>query len=74
MVAPSSMQPFTPEDRAAISAAITRAEQKTSGEIVVVAAIASDGYRSFGLLWAALLSLAVPIPHVFATKRPVQYN
>ena len=67
------MQPFTPEDRAAISEAITRAEQKTSGEIVVVAAIASDGYRSFGLLWAALLALAVPIPLVFASKWPVQY-
>lgn len=67
------MQPFTPEDRASISQAITRAEQKTSGEIVVVAAIASDGYRSFGLLWAALLALAVPIPFVFFTKWPVQY-
>ena len=67
------MQPFTQEDRAAISAAIVRAEQKTTGEIVVVAAIASDGYRSFGVLWAALLALAVPIPLVFFTKWPVQY-
>jgi putative membrane protein len=67
------MQPFTAEDRAAISAAIARAEQKTSGEIVVVAAIASDGYRSFGLLWAALLALAVPAPFVFFTKWAVQY-
>jgi putative membrane protein len=67
------MQPFSAEDRAAISAAIARAEQKTSGEIVVVAAIASDGYRSFGLLWAALLALAVPAPFVFFTKWAVQY-
>jgi uncharacterized membrane protein len=73
MVGPSPVQPFAPEDRAAISAAISRAEQKTSGEIVVVAAIASDGYRSFGILWAALLALAVPIPLIFATKWPVQY-
>ena len=41
-------QPFTQEDQAAISEAITLAEQRTSGEIVVVAAVASDGYRSFG--------------------------
>jgi putative membrane protein len=66
-------QPFTEEDRAAIAATITRAEEKTSGEIVVVAAIASDGYRSFGVLWAALIALAVPIPPIFATKWPVQY-
>jgi putative membrane protein len=66
-------QPFTEEDRAAIAAAITRAEEKTSGEIVVVAAVASDGYRSFGVLWAALIALAVPIPLIFATKWPVQY-
>jgi putative membrane protein len=67
------VQPFTPEDQAAISEAITRAEETTSGEIVVVAAIASDGYRSFGVLWAALIALAVPLPLIFATKWPVQY-
>jgi len=66
-------QPFTQEDQAAISEAITRAEATTSGEIVVVAAIASDGYRSFGVLWAALIALAVPLPLMFATKWPVQY-
>jgi putative membrane protein len=67
------MQPFTPEDQAAISEAITRAEEKTSGEIVVVVAMASDGYRSFGVLWAALLALAVPMPLIFATKLSVEY-
>ena len=67
------MQPLTLEDQAAISEAITRAEEKTSGEIVVVAAVASDGYRSFALLWAALLALGVPIPLIFATKWPVEY-
>jgi putative membrane protein len=65
-------QPFTPEDMAAISAAIKRAEEKTCGEIVVVAALASDGYRSFGVLWAALLALAVPMPLIFMTKLPVE--
>jgi len=63
---------FTPEDRAAIAEAITRAEQQTCGEIVVVAAVASDGYRSFSVLWAALLALAVPMPLIFATKWPVE--
>jgi putative membrane protein len=67
------VQPFSPEDQTAISEAITRAEANTSGEIVVVAAIASDGYRSFGVLWAALIALAVPLPLIFATKWPVQY-
>jgi putative membrane protein len=65
-------QPLTLEDEAAISAAIARAEEKTSGEIVVVAALASDGYRSFGVLWAALLALAVPMPLIFASKWPVE--
>jgi putative membrane protein len=65
-------QPFTAEDYAVISEAITRAEEKTCGEIVVVVAIGSDGYRSFGVLWAALLALAVPMPLIFATKWPVE--
>jgi putative membrane protein len=65
-------QPLSPEDQAAISDAIARAEQKTCGEIVVVAALASDGYRSFGVLWAALLALAVPMPLIFSTKWPVE--
>jgi putative membrane protein len=71
-VAGSPIQTLTPEDQAAISAAIARAEEKTSGEIVVVAALASDGYRSFGVLWAALLALAVPMPLIFASKWPVE--
>jgi putative membrane protein len=66
------VEPLTLEDQATISQAITRAEEKTCGEIVVVAAIASDGYRSFGVLWAALLALAVPMPLIFATKWPVE--
>jgi putative membrane protein len=67
------MPPFTAEDEAEIAKAITRAEAKTSGEIVVVVAIASDGYRSFGVLWAALLALAVPMPLIFATRWAVEY-
>jgi putative membrane protein len=74
MVKSLSVQPpFTTEDEAAIADALTRAEAKTSGEIVVVVAIASDGYRSFGVLWAALIALAVPMPLIFATKWPIEY-
>ena len=67
------MVPFTPEERAAIEAAITRAEAQTSGEIVVVVAPASDGYWSFALMWSALLALVVPLPLILATKWPVEY-
>ncbi len=59
---------FTPAEREAIAKAIGEAEADTSGEIVVVVAPASDGYRSFGLLWAALIALAVPIPFIHWTQ------
>jgi putative membrane protein len=67
------MKPFTDQERAAIEAAITRAEKHTSGEIVVVVASASDGYYALALLWAALLALAVPLPLILLTKWPVEY-
>ena len=67
------MQPFTDEERAAIEAAITRAEKTTSGEIVVVVAPASDGYYALALMWSALLALAVPLPLILLTKWPVEY-
>ena len=67
------MKPFTQEERAAIEAAITRAEKHTSGEIVVVVAPASNGYYALALMWAALLALAVPLPLILLTKWPVEY-
>jgi putative membrane protein len=67
------MQPFTRKEQTAIEKAIKRAEANTSGEIVVVVTGSSDGYRSFAILWAALLALAVPIPLIWATKWPVEY-
>ena len=67
------MRPFTPEEHAAISDAITRAEEHTSGEIVVVVARASAGYRTFALMCAALLALAVPLPFIYFSKWPVEY-
>jgi putative membrane protein len=39
----------------------------------VVAAGASDGYRSFVILWAALLALAVPISLILLTNWPIEY-
>src|SRR5512144_1663203 len=67
------MKPFTQEERAAIEAAITRAEKHTRGEIVVVVAPASDGYYALALMWSALLALAVPLPLILLTKWPVEY-
>ena len=67
------MRPFTPEEHAAISNAITRAEEHTSGEIVVVVARASAGYRTFALMCAALIALAVPLPFIYFSKWPVEY-
>jgi putative membrane protein len=67
------MRPFTPEEHAAISNAISRAEEHTSGEIVVVVARASAGYRTFALMCAALIALAVPLPFIYFSKWPVEY-
>jgi putative membrane protein len=67
------MQPFTAKEQADIAKAIGAAEAKTSGEIVVVVARASAGYRAIALMWAALLALAVPLPFIHATKWPIEY-
>lgn len=58
------------KDRARISGAITRAEKKTSGDIVAVVAAASDDYVFIPLLWAALAALAVPLVMFLATDWP----
>lgn len=67
------MQPLSREERAAIADAISRAELKTSGEIVVVVASASGRYFSIGVMWAALLALTVPLPLIWLTKWPVEH-
>jgi putative membrane protein len=67
------MRLFTPEEHAVISNAISRAEEHTSGEIVVVVARASAGYRTFALMCAALIALAVPLPFIYFSKWPVEY-
>jgi putative membrane protein len=67
------MELFSAEEKAAIEHAITRAEKKTSGEIVVVAAAASGRYYGVALMWAALLALTVPLPLIFFTAWPVEH-
>jgi putative membrane protein len=67
------MQPFTTEERAVIADAVSRAESKTSGEIVVVVASASGRYFAIGVMWAALLALTVPLPLIWLTKWPVEH-
>jgi len=67
------MEPFSPEERASIEAAITEAESKTSGEIIVVVATASAGYFAYALMWAALLAPLVPWPLIYLTNWPVEH-
>ncbi|HEV3242478.1 MAG TPA: TPM domain-containing protein [Methyloceanibacter sp.] len=67
------MQPFSPDERSTIEEAITRAEKKTSGEIIVVVATASAGYFAYALMWAALLALVVPWPLIYLTNWPVEF-
>ncbi len=52
--------------------AITKAENKTSAEIVAVIARASAGYYYVPYMWGALVALAVPWPLIHWTWMPVQ--
>jgi putative membrane protein len=54
------MRLFSAEDEVRVSQAITQAERKTSGEIVVVVAARSDAYLYVPPLIGALVSLIVP--------------
>jgi len=67
------MKPFTSDEHAVIADAISRAEKKTSGEIVVVVARASSGYHFFALMCVALAALAVPLPLIHFTKWAIEY-
>ena len=55
-----------------IENAITKAENKTSAEIVAVIARASAGYHYIPYMWGALIALAVPWPFIHWTWMPVQ--
>jgi putative membrane protein len=67
------MQHLNAGERAAIEDAISRAEKKTSGEIVAVVTRASSHYFGIGLMWAALIALSVPLPLILFTNWPVEY-
>jgi putative membrane protein len=67
------MKPFSRDEHAVIADAISRAERRTSGEIVIVYAEASSGYYFFALLCAALIALGVPLPFIHLTKWPIEY-
>lgn len=62
----------TSDEKAQVEAAITAAEQRTSGEIVAVIARASASYVSVAPMLAALLALLVPWPLIYFTWWPVQ--
>lgn len=55
-----------------ISAAITEAERKTSGEIVAVIAEQSSRYQHVPFMWAGLLALVIPWPLIHFTWMNVQ--
>jgi putative membrane protein len=57
-------------DQVRVSEAIGRAEKRTSGEIVAVAAAQSSTYLYAPFMWAALLALMVPWPLMTFTWWP----
>ncbi len=66
------MRLFSSEEERRVSDAITQAERKTSGEIVVVVAARSDTYLYVSPLIGALVSLLVPWLLIFFTKLNVE--
>src|SRR5207237_6963030 len=52
--------PISEEDRAAIAAAVAKAEAASDGEIVTIVAPRSDAYHDVALHYAVLLMLFVP--------------
>ncbi len=63
---------FTPEDYAAVSAAIRKAEQRTCGQIVCVLAHSSSAYSYIPILWASVVALVTPWPLIYFTPWSVQ--
>ncbi|CAN5188523.1 hypothetical protein BH10PSE9_BH10PSE9_13820 [soil metagenome] len=57
-------------ERIHIRNAVAAAEAKTTGEIFVVVARASDGYGFIPLVWAMLAALLVPLPLIGLTLLP----
>ena len=59
-------------ERLDVENAITKAENKTSAEIVAVIARAAASYHYVPYMWGALIALAVPWPLIHRTWMPVQ--
>src|SRR5262245_25591340 len=68
-----SRMPLPEDERAAIEDAISRAEKKTSGEIVAVVTRVSSRYYGIGLMWPALVALTVPLPLILFTNWPMEH-
>jgi putative membrane protein len=64
--------PFSPEDHAAVSAAIHEAEKRTCGQIVCVLAHSSSEYGYIPILWASVLAMLTPWPLIYFTPWSVQ--
>jgi putative membrane protein len=67
------MSLISADDQQRISAAITDAETRTSGEIVAVVTVDSASYLSVPLLIAAAVALFVPWPLIYFTWIQVQW-
>ena len=59
---------FTEQDEQAVAQAIVKAEQNTSGEIVVAITLASHTYSFWELLCALIFSAAVFAIFIFFSK------
>lgn len=62
---------ITQKDRVRVAEAIAAAERRTNAEIVTVLAAASDDYLHVGLMWVALLTLAVSAIAILAGWNPL---
>ena len=67
------MTPISEEERAAIAAAVAKAEAASDGEIVTIVALRSDAYHDVGLHYAVLLMLFVPAFWAFAPQSLVDW-
>lgn len=63
------------DDKQRIRRRIEEIEQRTSGEIVTVVARRSDDYAWIPLMWAALLTLTLPmLVYLYSLKFPIGWN
>jgi putative membrane protein len=68
-----TMSFISAKDAERISAAITKSERNTSGEVVAVVADHSSRYQHIPFMWAALLALIIPWPLIHFTWMQVQW-